>query len=291
MVWFDIKIFHGLKMKRDLYRAICVIGMVISGWAYAGEDNNELAKASLNALKINHYAEHIAAPFQEYVNFDYGQNNTQSIFYFKPVVPFHLTSNMDLIIRTIAPLYERTPTRNAQQVLDGHYVEGWGDINPTFFITPAKFKSIIVGFGPTVSIPTATNKDYIGTGKWSLGPELALYYLQKNWIVGCLTNNLWSVAGDAQKPAVSTFQFEYLISYVFDQGWYIDTNPTITANWKSAANQQWTVPFGIGAGRIVKYGQQNINLGVTGNYNVIRPTGLGPTWQLQFQVEWLFNPP
>lgn len=272
----------------------CIISLVIllfqSAWIYAGEDENELAKASLNGLKVNRYAQHIAVPFQEYFNFDYGRNSTQSILYFKPVVPFRISSNFDLIVRTIAPLYEHTPVLNAHNVGDGRYINGWGDINPTFFITPSRFKSIIVGFGPTISIPTATNKQYTGTGKWSLGPELALYYMEKSWVIGFLTNNLWSVAGDAQRPSVNTFEFEYLVSYVFDKGWYINTNPTITANWKSPAKQQWTVPFGLGMGRVIKWGQQPINIGIAGNYNVIRPDTSGPVWQLQLQIEWLFNP-
>lgn len=267
-----------------------VILLMYALTAFANESEKELAKASLNGLKINHYAEHIAAPFQEYLNFDYGQNNTQSILYFKPVVPFRITPNYDLIIRTIAPIYERTPTRNAKNVLAGNYVNGWGDLNPTFFFTAAKFDLISVGFGPTISIPTATNDKYIGTGKWSGGPELAVYCMPEDWVIGLLTYNMWSFAGDPQKAAVNTFEFQYEISYVFDKGWYLTTNPTITADWKSPGNKQWTVPFGLGGGRVIKWNQQPINFGIFGYYNAVRPTGVGPNWQLQLQIEWLFNP-
>lgn len=251
--------------------------------AYASEDESELAKASLNGLKVNRYAQHISAPFQEYFNFNYYDNRTQSIFYFKPVVPFHLSPSLDLIVRTIAPLYESTPVFNKQNI------NGWGDINPTFFFTPSEFHSIIIGFGPSVSIPTATNKKYIGTGKWSVGPELVVYYMEKNWVIGFLTDNLWSVAGDANLPSVNAFQFEYLISYVFDNGWYINTNPSVTADWQSPAGQKWTVPFGLGVGRVIKIDRQPINLGLAGYYNAIRPNQSGSNWQLQLQVEWLFN--
>lgn len=256
--------------------------------AIASEDEQDIAKASLNGFKTNKYAKHIAIPFQEYLNFDYGQNNNQSILYFKPVVPFHITPDYDLIIRTIMPLYEHTPTDNATHVLAGHYINGWGDINPTFFISPNKVDSLIIGFGPTFSIPTATNNQYIGTGKLSVGPELGMYYMPSNWVLGFLTNNMWSVAGNAQKPAVSAFEFEYLISYVFEHGWYVASNPSITANWKGPGNQ-WIVPFGLGIGRVIKWGSQPINVGISSYYNAIRPTGLGPNWQLQLQIEWLFN--
>lgn len=265
--------------------------LVTSTTTIAKEDERELAKASLNQLKMNRYAEHIAAPFENDFNFDYGTNsNTQSILDFKPVVPFRITPSYDLIVRTIAPIYERTPTPGTSNVINGHYINGWGDINPTFFIAPAKFNLANFGFGPSISIPTATNNKFIGTGKWSVGPELAVFAMPGNWVFGLLTNNLWSVSGDPNRPAVNTFLCEYLISYVFDKGWFIASNPSITANWKKPGNQQWLVPFGIGGGKAFHFNQQPMSMAIYTNYNAIRPTGLGPNWQLQLQVEWLFNP-
>jgi hypothetical protein len=111
-----------------------------------------------------------------------------------------------------------------------------------------------------------------------------MYYLSDNWIVGFLTDNLWSIAGDEQRPTVNTFQFQYLVSYVFDEGWYLSTNPSLTANWRAPANQQWIVPFGIGVGRVVKVGSESINLAVYSYYNAIRPAKLGPNWQVQLQI-------
>jgi hypothetical protein len=276
-------------MRRDFKLLACIISAMISMMGFAGETETELAKASLNELKVNRFAKHITLPFQAYFNFDYGKNNTQSILYLKPVLPFKLTENYDLIIRTIAPAYERTPTRNFNSVLAGHYINGWGDINPTFFITPDKFESILIGLGPTFFIPSSTNDRYIGTGKWSIGPELVMYYMPKNWVIGFLSYNIWSIAGDAQRPAVNAFQFQYLISYVFDKGWFVSSNPTISANWKSPGNQQWVVPFGGGIGRTIKWNQQAITFGMTGYYNAIRPAGVGPNWQLQLDMEFLFD--
>lgn len=275
---------------KSYFKMLALSLLLSSVCAFAEEDEKEIAKAALNSFKVNRFAEHIAAPLQEYLNLDYGESKTQSILYFKPVVPFRITNHYDLIIRTIAPLYERTPTNNDMHQLGGPYVNGWGDINPTFFIAPAKFDLLVVGLGPTISIPTSTNDRYIGTGKWSVGPELGLYYMPRDWVIGLLTSNMWSVAGDPKKPAVNTFQFQYLISRVFDHGWYIASNPTITANWKALANEQWIVPFGIGGGRVVKFGAQPVNVGVFSYYNAVRPAGVGPNWQVQLQIEWMFKP-
>jgi len=153
-------------MKKWMKAFLLAAGLLQFIPAFADENEKELAKAALNGFKLNHFAEHIALPVQGYFNFDYGQNNTQSIAYLKPVVPFRIAPNYDLIIRTIAPIYERTPTYNSRNVLDGRYINGWGDLNPTFFITPTQFDLFMIGLGPTVSIPTSTNEKYIGTGKW-----------------------------------------------------------------------------------------------------------------------------
>lgn len=274
-----------------LFTILLLISMLLKpSVGVAADTEKEYAKAALNGLKVNQYAKYVSVPFEAYFNLDDGRNRTQSILYLKPVLPFHLTDNYDLIVRTIAPLYERTPTRNFQRILAGKYINGWGDLNPTFFITPAKYNKFIIGLGPTISIPTATNSNYIGSGKWSLGPELALYYLSDNWVIGCLTYNIWSVAGNRHRVAVNTFEFQYVISYVMEKGWYISTNPSITVNWNSPGNQQWIVPFGLGAGRTMKLGEQPINMSIYGYYNAVRPPTMGPNWQLQLEIEWLFQP-
>ncbi len=276
---FRVKLLLGIVL---FLRTISVFAM---------EDELEFARASLSPFKINHFAEHIAAPFENDYNVGYGpKNNGQNILNFKPVVPFRMTSSYDLIIRTIAPLYERTPTNNAQNIIDGHYINGWGDMNPTFFISPAGFQNLIWGVGPTVYIPTASNNVYIGSGKWSVGPEFAAIVMPGPWIFSILMNNVWSIAGDANRPAVNQFFFQYQIAYTFNKGWFISTNPSITANWKSRGDQQWLVPFGIGGGKSIKWGGQPVTLSVHAYYNVIRPSGVGPNWQLQLEAEWLFPP-
>lgn len=258
--------------------------------AHAEETASELAKASLNALKVNHFSRHLSLPLEQYYNFNALRGRTQSITYFKPVIPFHLGGQYDLIMRTIAPVIESTPANKTRSNENIQTINGWGDLNPTFFITPSHANSFIVGFGPTFTLPTSTNSQYIGAGKWSSGPELVVYWMDKNWVIGILTNNEWSFAGDPNRPAVDDFQLEYLISYVFDTGWYIRSNPTITANWKADANKQWTVPFGIGTGRVIKLQSESINIGILTNFNAIRPQHSGPNWQLQLQLEWLFDP-
>lgn len=262
--------------------------MLLSSAALAVETELEIAKAIQNPLKTNHYARHIDLPLENDTDFGYGpRNNVEDLLNFKPVVPFKFTSSYDLIVRTIAPVYVRTSTLRADGRLTGSYINGWGDLNPTFFISPALYEVVSWGIGPTLSIPTSTNNKNIGTGKWSIGPELAVMAFPGKWVFGVLTYNYWSFAGDANRKAVDQFSFQYYVSYNFNDGWYLTSKPEIIANWKKPGNQQWTVPFGLGAGRAFHWGNQPMSLSVAGYYNVVRPTGVGPSWQLQLSYDLL----
>lgn len=248
----------------------------------------DVAEAIQNPLKTNHYARHIDLPLENDIDFGYGpRNNEENILNFKPVVPFKLTDSYDLILRTIAPIYVRTPTYKANGSLTGGYINGWGDMNPTFFFSPSLYRVVTWGLGPTISIPTATNDRNIGSGKWSVGPELAIMAFPNRWVFGLLTYNYWSVGGDPKRKTVNEFSFQYFISYNFDNGWYVVSKPTITSQWKKPGNQQWTVPFGFGVGKAFHWDKKPMGLEMAAYYNAVRPSGVGPNWQLQLAYDYL----
>jgi hypothetical protein len=60
---------------------------------------------------------------------------------------------------------------------------GLGDINPTFFFSPSKPSSLIWGFGPTITLPTASDR-LLGSGKWSVGPAAVALTIQGAWVLG-----------------------------------------------------------------------------------------------------------
>lgn len=251
--------------------------------AACAESERDLAMATQNPLGRNPKAKYFTLPIIGYVYEGYGTGkNTQDVIEAKPVLPFAFTQNYDFILRPIVPVYHQPST-----VAGTAYINGWGDINPTAFIAPALTSRLLWGIGPSIFVPTASNKA-LGSGKWSIGPQLCLITITDKWQIGFLTSNVWSVAGDASREAVNKFSFQYLVSYNFSNGWYFTTDPTITANWKAASHKQWLVPFGGGVGRAFHYGKQAINFSVEGYYNPIRPEALGPDWNLQAKVEFLW---
>jgi hypothetical protein len=58
-------------------------------------------------------------------------------------------------------------------------------------------------------------------------------------------------------------------------------------DWKADSDDSWTVPLGIGAGRIFTVGSQYMNAQIAGFYNVEKPTDASD-WTIRFQIQLLF---
>ena len=174
---------------------------------------------------------------------------------------------------------------------------GFGDFNPTFFLSPAKPGEFIWGLGPTFTLPTATDRD-LGSGKWSMGPAGVALTMQGHWVFGVLLNNQWSVAGWGDK-AVNAMLLQWFVNYNLPDGWYLTTSPIVTADWKAdRGGDVWTVPLGGGVGKLFRLGQifpleghpvakLPVNTQLAAYGNVAKPE-FGPNWQLRFQIQFLF---
>jgi hypothetical protein len=242
----------------------------------ADDSETELAKKTQNPV-----ADLISVPFQSNFNFNTGTKDaTVYVLNVQPVIPIKLTADLNLITRTIMPIIN-------QPSLFPHMESafGMGDINPTFFLSPAKSGTLIWGAGPTFTFPTATDR-LLGAGKYSLGPAAVALTMQGHWVIGALANNQWSVAGWGHKD-VNAMLIQPFINYNFEHGWYATSSPVITADWTARASDQWTVPVGGGVGKLLKIGPLPVNMQLQGFYNADRPKDTAQ-WQLRFQVQFLF---
>jgi len=205
-------------------------------------------------------------------------DRTQHILNIQPVYPVTVGS-LNLINRLIMPVLYQPVGRD-----DGEF--GLGDFQYTLFLAPAKSGKIIWGAGPALSLPTATD-DMLGTGKWSAGPAAVVLTMPGHWVLGALVQNLWSFAGEGDRPEVNSLLIQPFVNYNLKQGWYLSYSPVITANWKADSGDRWTVPVGAGVGKIFKIGKQPLNASVGAYYNVVKPEG-GADWNLRFQVQFMF---
>src|SRR5271168_2661951 len=117
--------------------------------AAASSSTDALQKATQNPV-----ASLISVPVQNNNNFGIGPDDrTQDVLNIQPVIPVRISPNWNLIARIITPIiYQPTVS---QPVNQGAF--GFGDLNPSFFLSPAKPGKIIWGAGPALVLPTATN--------------------------------------------------------------------------------------------------------------------------------------
>lgn len=244
----------------------------------AAVNTDALRKAAQNPV-----ASLISVPVQNNNNFGISPDDrTQDVLNIQPVIPARVSENWNLITRIITPIIFQ-PT-SSQPVNQGGY--GFGDLNPSFFLSPAKPGKVIWGVGPTFILPTATNS-VLGQGKWSIGPSVVVLAQPGKWTLGGLVNNVWSFAGQSSRPAVNQMLFQYFINYNLNKGWYITWQPTLTANWEASNGGRWIVPVGGGVGRIMRLGFQPVNLTAQFYANAVHPPGASP-WGLRLQIAFLF---
>lgn len=240
----------------------------------SGQSDEALRRAAQNPV-----ASMISIPFQNNMNFGVGPyGKQQNVTNIQPVVPFRISENWNLITRWVTPIISQpqlTPT--------GEREFGLGNIQPSFFLSPAKPGEIIWGVGPVLWLPTASDKT-LGVNKWGGGPSAVALTIQGQWVFGVLVNNIWAGSGTQR---INQMLVQPFVNYNMPGGWYLTSSPVITANWLARSAEKWTVPIGGGFGRLFKVEGQPLNLSIQAFYNVVKPT-FGPDWSLRGQIQFLF---
>ena len=125
---------------------------------------------------------------------------------------------------------------------------GIGDIQEQLYLTPSKGSTVTWGFGPVVSMPTATTAA-MQTGSWAAGPTFVALAMPGPWVMGAVVNNVWTFSDSGSDTQVNQFLLQPFVNFNFGKGWALSTVPVITANWDAESGQKWTVPVGAGIGR------------------------------------------
>jgi len=230
---------------------------------------------STNAVRAQQSMQHLAAaaqtpvgamyslPFQDTIYGGAGPNHdaTANVLNIQPVIPITV-GDWNIISRTIAPLIylpslTTGPSEITEQSLFSSSHFGLGDINQSFYFSPAKAAELIWGAGPSFNLPTSTATP-LGSAKFSMGPAAVALTMPKPWVIGALARQLWSVKGPSNRTDVSQFLLQPFVNYNMEEGWYLTSSPVITANWLASSNK-WAVPIGAGIGKIFRIGDQPMN--------------------------------
>jgi len=264
---------------REIALALLLGAVCFMGTARAEMSAEELAKLAQNPV-----GNLISLPFQNNTNLNYGPlRKTQNILNIQPVIPIEVSPEWNIITRTIVPVISQPALFEGDS-----RVNGIGPTQLSAFLSPSEPKGgAIWGAGAIVQMPT-TSDSALGSYRWGLGPTFVVLHLDKGdpWVYGVLVNNIWSV-GDGAGGAYNNFLVQPFINRNFEGGFYLTTSPILTADWKAASSQRWTVPLGGGVGKIFHLGRLPVNTQISGYYNVVRPD-FGPNWQIRAQVQLMF---
>jgi hypothetical protein len=234
-------------MKRFAFCLALLLGLAVQ--CQAQESSADLAKKLSNPI-----ASLVSVPFQFNYDHGYGPNNgNKETLNIQPVIPFSLNDNWNVISRTIVPLTWQNDIAGPS----GSQF-GLGDTTQSLFFSPAKPgpSGIIWGIGPAFLLPTATDP-LLGSGKWGAGPTFVVLKQDGPWTLGALGNHIWSIAGQSDRPDVSSTFLQPFVSYTTKDAWTFGLNTESTYNWES---HDWSVPINLTVSKLVKVNKQPISL-------------------------------
>ena len=222
-----------MKKQQLLFVSLTAFAILLFTTLSFAQSEEDLAKATQNPLAAMY-----SLPFQNNTTFGNDPfDRPQNVLNIQPVLPFTLSSKINLINRIILPVITQPSATEDKSTT------GTGDISWSAWLSPSKASKIIWGVGPVMQIPTASSSEF-GSGEFGIGPSFVALTMIDKWVMGIVTNNVWTF-GDIEEIK---FVFQYFINYNLPKAWYIVSAPIITANWNSPSESRWVVPFGGGVG-------------------------------------------
>ena len=255
--------------------------LLLSAWltirpapADAQEPTPAAPQEDLARKLSNPISDLVSVPFQFNWEANVGPSRlTRFVLNVQPVMPFSVNSDWNLITRIIVPFVSQPPL-----VDGGSATSGVSDITTSFFMSPTRLKSFILGVGPVIVLPS-TSEPSLGTGKWSAGPTVVVLKQSGGWTYGALWNQIWSFSGDLTRADVNQMFLQPFLAYQATPTVTLTVQSESTANW-SVTDQKWTVPMNVLISKLSTFGTfpASYQLGV--GVFPIHPD-VGPSWKVR----------
>src|SRR5262245_19428580 len=217
----------------------------------------------------------------QFNNFELNNGHWNNNWLFQPVLPVSLTKDLNLITRPVMPLYNIVPHETAPNEFNRD--AGLGDLALVELFSPANSGNWVLGAGPTAIFPTATSH-FTGQGKWQLGPSFVAGYLTKTYFIGVFPQQWFSFAGEHGRPDTNQMNLQPIASIFWGEGWNAFYSGNILVDWNAPSPDVWTVPIGVGLGKVVKFGRLPVKFTLSVQYIPVHPRINGQEWNVQVQI-------
>lgn len=246
---------------------LLVFSFFLSSIAMVAQETKPVETAEDLAKKLsNPIASLISVPFQNNLDVGIGQfKGTRNTLNFQPVIPIRLSPKLNLITRVVLPFITQYNITK-----EGSYQSGLSDAVASAFFSPAVTKhGITWGVGPVFLLPVATDS-LLASKKFGVGPTGVILGQIKGWTIGALVNQIWSVAGNKDRPDVNQMFVQPFVSYNWKSGAGIGINAEMTQNWRTNTTSIFINPVISG---VTKLGKQTIQLVIGPRIQVAAPSG------------------
>jgi hypothetical protein len=270
-----------IKLKTKVAILLLLTGSFCTVILKAQEAKPEISAEELAKKLSNPVASLISIPFQNNLDVGIGHyNGSKNTLNFQPVIPISLSPKLNLISRFIIPVVSQhniTGEETSQFGLADAVVSAW--------FSPAEAKNgFIWGVGPVFLLPIATD-DLLGTKKWGVGPTALVLKQFSGYTVGALVNQIWSIAGDANRSDVSQMFIQPFLSYNWKSGAGLGLNAEITQNWISSSTSVFINPT---ISAVTKLGTQIVSLAIGPRIQVAAPEGAMADFGVRAAVTFVF---
>jgi len=199
---------------------------------------------------------------------------------FQPSLPYPISEGVNIFFRPLIPLIFTHPVV-VEQGFENRGI-ALGDIAFDAAVGKSWKSGWVTIGGIFSSIPTATDEQ-LGSGRWTLGPNVFFGHAMKWGFLGVLVSQTWSITGNAE-GASSLTSGQYFYTINLKGAWQIKAQPTYSYNHKAPAGSRLTLPLGIGIFNTWLLGNVPVQLGLQYWYYIERPAAFGPQHQIRLQI-------
>ena len=191
---------------------------------------------------------------------------------FQPSFPTPLPNGDLIIFRPAIPLQFDLPVFSASdQRFDDEF--GLGDISFDLAYAHTTESGILLAAGLVSTLPTATN-DALGADRFTLGPELLIGKVTKDYVIGLFPNHQWDIGGSGDAD-INLTTMQLFGTWLPGGGWNVGSSPILSYDHDV---NEWTIPLNLSVGRTVIRAGRAWKISAELNYYVEQPDAFGPRW-------------